>query len=130
MKIEDIVTSVELSKELLHAGVSANTCLCWVKDPEDKYQVEVHNEFCYEMSCLEPVPCYTASELGIMLDRYVSNICQHDFGPHRYELSYANEWIKGGEYDTEVEAKGRMLLYLLRIGRFAIEEVNRRLNGE
>ena len=129
MKIEDIVTSVELSKELLHAEVSANTCLCWVKDPEGKYQAGVHNEFCYEMSCLEPVPCYTASELGIMLDRYVSNICQHDFGPHRYELSYANDWIKGGEYDTEVEARGRMLLYLLRIGRLTVEEVNKKLDN-
>ena len=129
MKIEDMVTSVELSKELLHAGVSANTCLCWVKDPEGKYQVEVHNEFCYEMSCPDPVPCYTASELGIMLDRYVSNICRHDFGPHRYELSYANDWIKGGEYHAQVEPRGRMLLYLLRIGRFTAEEVNKTLTN-
>lgn len=126
MKIEDIVTSVELSKELLQAGVSANTCLCWTKDPEEKYQVEVHDIFCYEMSCLDPVPCYTASELGVMLDRFVRNIVR--YSPHKYELSYANSWIKGGVYDTEVEARGRMLLYLLRIGRFAVEEVNRRFH--
>lgn len=56
MRIEDIVTSVELSVELLEAGVSAKTCLCRVKDPEGKYQVEVHDIFCYEMSCLDPVP--------------------------------------------------------------------------
>lgn len=130
MKIEDIVTSVELSKELLKAGVSAKTCLCWTKDPERKYGVSIHDEFCYEMSCLEPIPCYTVSELGVMLCHHVLDICRHDFGTCHYELSYGNEWIKGGVYDTEVEARGYMLLHLLRIGRLTVDEVNRRLNGE
>lgn len=128
MKIENIVTSVELSKELIKAGVSAETVLCWVRNQEGDYQVEVYDDFCYEMSSLDPVPCYTASELGVMLDDYVSNICQHDFGPHRYELSYANDWIKGGEYDTEVEARGQMLLFLIKIGRITVEEVNKRIS--
>lgn len=128
MKVENIVTSIELSKELIKAGVSAETALCWVRNQAGDYHVEIHDDFCYEMDCLDPVPCYTASELGVMLECYVSNICQHDFGLHRYELSYVNDWIKGGEYDTEVEARGQMLLYLIRIGQITAEEANKRIS--
>ncbi len=124
MKVENIVTSIELSKELIEAGVSAETALCWVRNQAGDYQVEIHGDF---GSCLDPIPCYTASELGVMLEGYVSDICRHDFGLHRYELSYANDWIKGGEYDTEVEARGQLLLYLIKIGQITAEEANRRI---
>lgn len=60
MKVENIVTSVELSKELIKTGISPDTCLCWTKDPEGKYYVSIHDKFCYEMSYLDPIPCYTA----------------------------------------------------------------------
>nr|DAM29383.1 MAG TPA: hypothetical protein [Caudoviricetes sp.] len=126
MKVENIVTSIELSKELIAAGVSAETALCWVRNQAGDYQVEIHDDFCDDRS-LDPVPCYTTSELGVMLGDYVSNICRHDFGVHRYELSYANDWIKGGEYDTEVEARGQLLLYLIKIGQITAEEANRRI---
>ena len=127
MKVENIVTSIELSKELIEAGVSAKTALCWVRNQAGDCQVEIHDDFCYKLGYPDPVPCYTTSELGVMLGDYVSNICRHDFGVHRYELSYANDWIKGGEYDTEVEARGRLLLYLIKIGQITAEEANRRI---
>lgn len=129
MKIEDTVTSVELSKELIKAGISTETCLCWVRNPEEKYQVEIHDVFCYEMACLDPVPCYTVAELGVMLGEDVMGISQSVCNHRKFQLSYANNWFDG-VYDREAEARGRMLLYLLKYTRLTTQEVNMRLKNE
>lgn len=63
------VTSIEQSRRLLELGVSAEKAsMCWVKDPnESEYNLCVHDEYCYEVAALKPVPAFTVADLlGMM----------------------------------------------------------------
>lgn len=63
--MKDQVTSIEQSKRLIELGVPAEKAsMCWVKDPnENEYYLAVHDEYCYEVACLEPVPAFTVADL-------------------------------------------------------------------
>lgn len=65
------VTSIEQSKRLIEMGVPAEKAsMAWVKDPnEGVYSLAVHDEFCYEMSCLEPRPAFTVADLLEMMPK-------------------------------------------------------------
>ena len=67
--MKDQVTTIEQWEQLKKVGVPAKKAsMCWVKDPnENKYNLAVHDESCYEMAGLEPIPAYTVADLlGIM----------------------------------------------------------------
>lgn len=67
--MKDQVTTIEQSKRLIEMGVPAvKASMAWVKDPDEGvYSLTVHDEFCYEMSCLEPRPAFTVADLlGMM----------------------------------------------------------------
>lgn len=70
------VTTIEQWERLKKCGVPAKKAsMCWVKDPnENEYNLVVHDESCYEMACLEPIPAYTVADLlGMMPTRAASS---------------------------------------------------------
>lgn len=73
--MKDQVTSIEQSKRLLELGVPAEKAsMSWVKDPNDnEYSLCVHDECCYEVAALEPVPAFTVADLLGMMPRELPN---------------------------------------------------------
>lgn len=72
----DQVTSIEQSKRLIELGVPAEKAsMCWVKDPnENEYYLAVHDEYCYEVACLEPIPAFTvADQLAVLPKKIMTN---------------------------------------------------------
>ena len=52
--------------------------MCWIKNTdgdelENKYMLSVHNEWCYEMSCLSPVPTFTLQDVINLLPTRINN---------------------------------------------------------
>lgn len=82
--MEDQVTSIEQSRRLLELGVPAEKAsMCWVKDPnENEYSLCIHDEYCYEVAALEPVPAFT---VGDLLDKVLPNVIQD--AHNTYELT-------------------------------------------
>lgn len=77
--MKDQTTTIEQSCRLLELGVPAKAAsMCWVKDPnEGEYSLCVHDEFCYEVAALEPVPAFTVADLQEMLPDKIS--CESEF---------------------------------------------------
>lgn len=73
--MKDQTTTIEQSCRLLELGVPAKAAsMCWVKDPnEGEYSLCVHDEFCYEVAALEPVPAFTVGDLIEMLPKQIGN---------------------------------------------------------
>lgn len=95
--MKDQVTSIEQSKRLIELGVPAEKAsMCWVKDPnENEYYLAVHDEYCYEVACLEPVPAFTVADLLGLLPPKIS--CQGpsdgNFRMRRYMGENGIEWV-------------------------------------
>ena len=74
--MKDQVTTIEQWERLKKCGVPAEKAsMCRVKDPnENDYNLAVHDECCYEMAGLEPIPAYTVADLmGKMLPNMIQN---------------------------------------------------------
>lgn len=70
--MKDQVLSIEQMKHLYELGVdTSNASMCWVNDPEGNRMIEVHDEFCYEMSFLHPVPAFTLQEIIELLPNVI-----------------------------------------------------------
>lgn len=100
----DQVTSIEQSKRLIEMGVPAEKAsMAWVKDPnEGVYSLAVHDEFCYEMSCLEFddmwfengedggwFPANTECNQDLMMrdDDYLERLERGEYGDHIADAS-------------------------------------------
>lgn len=93
----DQVTSVEQSKRLIEMGVPAEKAsMCWVKDPnENEYYLAVHDEYCYEVACLEPIPAFTVADLLGLLPPKISwrDPSDGNFRMRRYMRENGIEWV-------------------------------------
>lgn len=63
--MKQIALSIEQMDHLKEFGCdTSDASLCWIKEPgTDNYSLSVHDESCYEMSCLHPVPAYTLQDI-------------------------------------------------------------------
>lgn len=61
----EIALSIEKMIVLEKIGFdTSDASMCWVKDPNGKrYHLSLHDEFCYEVPCLDPVPAYTLEDI-------------------------------------------------------------------
>lgn len=93
----DQVTSIEQSKRLIELGVPAEKAsMCWVKDPnENEYYLAVHDEYCYEVACLEPIPAFTVADLLGLLPPKISwrDPSDGNFRMRRYMRENGIEWV-------------------------------------
>ena len=62
---KQIALSIEQMKHLVSLGIdTSNASLCWVKEPNSgERSLGIHDEYCYEMGCLEPIPAFTLQDL-------------------------------------------------------------------
>lgn len=115
MKLESQVTSLELSKRLAKLGVKQESVFWWARD----MRIDAYKEWQIGIGRLndgqEEVSAYTVAELGEML--YGQEL------PH--SMGGAGDWETSGYYDlpegrsrieadTEAEARGLMLEYLIK----------------
>lgn len=145
MSIETHVTSLELSKRLKELGVEQSALFGWYNRQKtdgiggyvDNFEVYLIDE---EIVWYEVPLCsaYLASELGDMLPSEIET--EHNIffleidkvGMEKWGVVYRNKKLLGGEIskarfmhsetlhgviaDTEAEARGKMLVYLLEQG--------------
>lgn len=114
------VTTIEQWERLKKSGVPAKKAsMCWVKDPnENKYNLVVHDESCYEMAALEPIPAYTVADIIELLPMFIERK-----GTFYLNITPCYEgWYAGYETEKGLELKsfrGRnwsMCLWLLPNG--------------
>lgn len=69
MKTKEIALSREQMLSLQSKGVDiSDASMCWIKEPNEKnFRLVVHDEYCYELGCLNPVPAYTLQDIVMML---------------------------------------------------------------
>lgn len=60
-----IALSIEHMRVLVSMGLDpSDASMCWIKEPiTEHYALSRHDEFCYELSCLSPVPTYTLEDI-------------------------------------------------------------------
>ena len=129
MKLQDQVTSLELSKQintlLKEKGMEVRESLFyWIENSVVKSDTQIklktecgswkHSKKIQNGGCIKYFPAYTCSELGEMLPgnciSHKSKIDDKWFCTKEYEKESPHHYV---EEDTEVEARGRMLVYLL-----------------
>lgn len=77
-------------QKLKELGISTkNASMCWINDSEGNATAELHDEFCYEMSFMNPVPAFTLQDmLEIMPEIYSAMVnCERE-----YSLNKKNGW--------------------------------------
>lgn len=59
-----ICLSICQMQKLKDLGVDIkDASLCWVRDPEGNYSLSLHDEYCYEMAFMNPVPAFTLQDI-------------------------------------------------------------------
>jgi len=75
--MKDQVLSIGQMKSLTELRVdTSKASMCWIKntdgdETENMYMLSVHNEWCYEMSCLSPVPTFTLQDIIKLLPKQI-----------------------------------------------------------
>lgn len=62
--MKKICLSIDQMLQLKELGVEIkDASMCWVRDPEGNYSLSLHDEYCYEMSFMNPVPAFTLQDM-------------------------------------------------------------------
>lgn len=75
--MKDQVLNIGQMKSLIELRIdTSKASMCWIKntdgdETESMYMLSVHNEWCYEMSCLSPVPAFTLQDLFELLPEQI-----------------------------------------------------------
>lgn len=87
-------------KSLIQLGLdTSKASMCWIKntdgdETENKYMLSVHNEWCYEMSCLSPIPTFTLQDILELLPKEING-----YGLSWYINDYLFQYDKSNCYD-------------------------------
>lgn len=146
MKLEQQVCSLELAKRLKELNVKQESLFYWCgshSNPDAPWEIhnwKVYNSefrFRYYQSD-DPISAFTVAELGEMLPKEI-DIDPKDEAIRHYHLTctkWTNGWIVDYEFygddsklvsieaDTEADARGTMLQYLLENGIIKVDEIN------
>lgn len=80
--MKNICLSIDQMQKLKELGISTkNASMCWINDNEGNATAELHDEFCYEMSFMNPVPAFTLQDmLEIMPEIYSAMVnCEREY---------------------------------------------------
>ena len=59
-----ICLSIDQMRKLKELGAQTkDASMCWVRDPEGNYYPTLHDESCYEMAFMNPVPAFTLQDV-------------------------------------------------------------------
>lgn len=119
MKIEQQVTSLEISKRLKELGVKQESHFEWECNGAiqgNMYDTIVHisNPDAYDVNC-EYISAFTCSELGEMLPAHLQ-IDKYQSSKYLWSVYYSDMQMRGVSHkenaDTLADAMGKMLIYL------------------
>lgn len=92
MKAKKQVLTIRQMQNLIQLGIDVSQAsMCWIKNTdgdelENKYMLSVHDEWCYEMSCLSPIPTFSIIDiLSLLPDRI------NDFS---LRINVTQKWIE------------------------------------
>lgn len=99
-----ICLSIEQMRELKELGVETkDASMCWVRDPEGHYYLTVHDESCYEMSFMNPVPAFALQDMFELMPNDIYNesiyntikryFLKMDKFNNKYKFSYWNPYV-------------------------------------
>jgi hypothetical protein len=127
MKIESQVTNLELSKRLKSLGVPQESLFYWAQVAKDDWRIGQHSRYGFTVSQTEGsvigtevCAAFTCSELGEMLPKnenlvlmlFPNGRCQMIIqSSDDFRISLGSKGYV--EADTEADARGLMLCYLL-----------------
>lgn len=76
--------SIDQMRKMSELGIpTKEASMCWVRDGEGNRTAVIHDEFCYEMSFMNPVPAFTLQD---MLDIMPYDIFSKVYVHNRYFL--------------------------------------------
>lgn len=110
MKLEQQVTSLEISKRLKELGVKQKSLLCWYE--WDDKSVSLQTEIVLDENSIDGYSAFTVAELGEMLPHGVETgktsegqaFCGYHNGNPNQSFGITEK--------TEADARGKMLIYL------------------
>ncbi|WP_106832204.1 hypothetical protein [Parabacteroides pacaensis] len=69
-----ICLSIEQMQKLKELGIEPkDASMCWIRDGEGNATAELHDEFCYEMSFMKPMPAFTLENILEMMPSSIRN---------------------------------------------------------
>lgn len=121
MKLEQQVTSLEISKKLKELGVKQESLYGWGRDEEiQEYSLKEYQRW-WNGGYIFLYSAFTVAELGEMLPKYIvkgnlsleleiirSSVWRFYYGRTADMIVFI-----AGNDDTEADARGKMLIYLL-----------------
>lgn len=130
MTLQQQVTSLEISQKLKELGLKQESVYIWCLDRNgaDEFDTRLmQNTKNNRITTLDHVSAFTVAELGEMLPSNIHQFEKDDSDPTGKWFSSAktddNTWVAGYgenstnevefEADTEADARGKMLIYLL-----------------
>jgi len=124
MKLEQQVSSLQLSKKLKELGVEQDSLFWWIEGTNGDFSLEAESNFMGQPK--NPVSAFTVAELGEMLPSVVIkdgteyNIAfvKHRTGKPFYvtliKAPVSKDSLNDIEADTEADARAKMLIYLIK----------------
>lgn len=148
MKIENQVCALKQAKRLIELGVYAPSVFVYFKAPNHSgivlggmymRHIWILTGIAYEEEDVNITPAYTVSELGAMLDDFLSFARRNGSGiweakfkpvipheaPHRIKDAMVATFTT---HKTEAEARASLLIHLLEIAWLDAEKCNERLS--
>lgn len=129
MELQKQVVSLELAKRLKELGVKQESIFVWSEPRPDKapdadttlvLDRDCNVQLCHKWQdwgdCFEPHAAFTVAELGEMLQDGMMNSHKTGFGYWTCKYTYVSqdaEPTAEARGDTEAEARGLMLVYLI-----------------
>lgn len=81
-----ICLSIEQMQKLRELGVETkDASLCWVCGPEGKYYLSLHDEYCYEMAFMNPVPTFTLQDMLELMPSQIKEKKTYYLSLHKFE---------------------------------------------
>lgn len=133
------VLSIDQMKHLAELGVDiSKASMCWIKYPNEseilEYAISVHDEFCYEMSLLDPIPAFTLQDIIELLPigiydkgtlRIVKSLNINRYNKDNSDKSPLYQGYYGinavvSEYETAIDAAYNTLIWVIENNHFRI----------
>lgn len=119
-----ICLSIEQMQRLKELGAQTKgASMCWVRDPEGKYTPSLHDEYCYEMSFMNPIPAFTLQDMLERIPGRLGKKGEYFFSLHKIDdgilLEYSHPKCNSTlhtSYGSSLGAAFDMLIWLIKKG--------------
>lgn len=131
LPLEKQVTSLETSKKLRQLGVKQESLFYWVGDSDKKYGLWNcigHTPQCMFKDKDDIFSAFTCSELGELLPKdYISKYSDdYKWMVYWWDWAVYKRYVEG--QNTEVEARAKMLIYLLENKIITLEKTDEKIS--